>query len=195
MKIPNGKVLAHLGFRSKVVPGPWTDICAWVGFCTSSPQQGVNYHLKRQVGKNFAVGIVSWDIYRAHPLSIKKSNPSGQELCCWDFFMVGLLHLKPTAGCQISTLTFKNNCGGGGRISHEKFPTAKCLQMRTWGLNKRYFRAFNWLKCLCGFLYLKPTTGCQLSTLIFDILLLKGEGLYKYLMKNSKRQSSCPLGD
>jgi hypothetical protein len=38
----DGKVLAHLGFQSKVFPGPLTD---WVGFCTSSPQQGVKYQL------------------------------------------------------------------------------------------------------------------------------------------------------
>jgi hypothetical protein len=32
--------------------------------------------------------------------------------------------------------------------------------------NKGNFRAFNWLKCLCGFLHLKPTAGCQISTLM-----------------------------
>jgi hypothetical protein len=32
------------------------------------------------------------------------------------------MHLKPTAGCQISTLIFENNCGGGSlEISHEKY--------------------------------------------------------------------------
>jgi hypothetical protein len=35
--IKDGKVLAHLGYRSKVFPGPLTDLSAWVGFCTSSP--------------------------------------------------------------------------------------------------------------------------------------------------------------
>jgi hypothetical protein len=43
--IPNGKVLAHLGFESKVLSGPLTDLNAWVGFCSSSPQQGVKYQL------------------------------------------------------------------------------------------------------------------------------------------------------
>ena len=41
-KIPNGKVLVHLGFKSNVLPGPLTDLSACshcVGFCTSSPQQ------------------------------------------------------------------------------------------------------------------------------------------------------------
>ena len=41
--INDGKVLAHLGFKSKVLPGPFIDLSAWMGFCTSSPQQGVKY--------------------------------------------------------------------------------------------------------------------------------------------------------
>jgi hypothetical protein len=41
----DGKVLAHLGFKSKVFPGPLTDISLWVGICTSSPQQGVKYQI------------------------------------------------------------------------------------------------------------------------------------------------------
>jgi hypothetical protein len=41
--IKDGKVLDHLGCQSKVLPGPFTDLSAWVGFCTSSPQQGVKY--------------------------------------------------------------------------------------------------------------------------------------------------------
>jgi hypothetical protein len=36
--IKDGKVLDHLGLKSKVLPGPLTDLSAWVGFCTSSPQ-------------------------------------------------------------------------------------------------------------------------------------------------------------
>jgi hypothetical protein len=43
--IKDGKVLPDLGFQSKVFPGPLADFCAWVGFCTSSPQQGVKYQL------------------------------------------------------------------------------------------------------------------------------------------------------
>jgi hypothetical protein len=41
--IKDGKVLAQLGFKSKVLLGSLTDLNAWVGFCTSSPQQGVKY--------------------------------------------------------------------------------------------------------------------------------------------------------
>jgi hypothetical protein len=36
--IKDGKVLAHLGFMSKVFHGILTDASAWVDFCTSSPQ-------------------------------------------------------------------------------------------------------------------------------------------------------------
>jgi hypothetical protein len=43
--IKDGKVLAHLRFKSKVLPGPLTDLSACVGFCTSSPQLGVKYQL------------------------------------------------------------------------------------------------------------------------------------------------------
>jgi hypothetical protein len=43
--IKDGKVLDHLGFQSKIFPGPLIDLSAWVGFCTSSPQQDVKYQL------------------------------------------------------------------------------------------------------------------------------------------------------
>jgi hypothetical protein len=43
--IKDGKVLDHLGLRSKILAGPFTDLSVWVGFCTSSPQQGVKYQL------------------------------------------------------------------------------------------------------------------------------------------------------
>jgi hypothetical protein len=39
------KFLTTFELKSKVLPGPLTDISAWVGFCTSSPQQGVKYQL------------------------------------------------------------------------------------------------------------------------------------------------------
>jgi hypothetical protein len=44
----------------------------------------------------------------------------------------------------------------------------------------------NWLKCLGGFLHLKPTVGCQISTLIFEKKIMEGD-LYKYPMKNILR--------
>jgi hypothetical protein len=57
-------------------------------------------------------------------------------------------------------------------------------------------RTFNWLKCLGGFLHLKPTAGCQISTLIFEKKIMEG-GLYKYPMKNilwtAKFLTTCGL--
>jgi hypothetical protein len=47
-------------------------------------------------------------------------------------------------------------------------------------------RLFNWLKCLGGIMHLKPTAGCQISTLIFEKILWRGN-LYKYPMKNISR--------
>ena len=43
--INDGKVLAHLGLQSKILPGSLTDLNACVGFRTSSPQQGVNIYV------------------------------------------------------------------------------------------------------------------------------------------------------
>ena len=43
--INDGKVVDHLWFMLKVLPGPLTDLSAWVGFCTSSPQLGVKCQL------------------------------------------------------------------------------------------------------------------------------------------------------
>jgi hypothetical protein len=43
--IKDGKVLAHLGFQSKILARSLTELNAWVGFRTSSPQQGVKYQL------------------------------------------------------------------------------------------------------------------------------------------------------
>ena len=61
-----------------------------------------------------------------------------------------------------------------------------------WSSVKGIARVFNWLKCLGGIMHLKPTTGCQISTLIFENKLWRGV-LYEYPMKNiSRTQSSCP---
>ena len=63
--IKDGKVLDHLGFQSKVFPGPLTDLSAW------------------------------------------------------------FLHLKPTAGCQISTLIFNFFLWRGGLY---KYPMKKYIK-------------------------------------------------------------------
>ena len=62
----DGKVLSHLGFKSKVLPRPLTDLSAWVDFCTSSPQQGVKYqlwYLKKKWGREVSLNI-PWKIYQ-----------------------------------------------------------------------------------------------------------------------------------
>ena len=41
-------------------------------------------------------------------------------------------------------------------------------------------RVFNWLKCLGGRMHLKPTVGCQISTLIFYFFLWRGSLLISY---------------
>jgi hypothetical protein len=50
--------------------------------------------------------------------------------------------------------------------------TAKFLP--TWISVKGIVWAFTSLKCLGGCLHLKPTVGCQISTLIFEFFLWRG---------------------
>jgi len=46
MKIAKGQQSSFpLGAFFKVLPGHSTDLSGWVGFCTSSPQQGVQYQI------------------------------------------------------------------------------------------------------------------------------------------------------
>jgi hypothetical protein len=63
--IKDGKVLTHLGNQSKVLVGSLTDWSAWVGFCTSSPQSGVNYqfwYLNFLLWRGVYINI-PWKIY------------------------------------------------------------------------------------------------------------------------------------
>ena len=73
-----------------------------------------------------------------------------------------------------------------------KYPMKNILKtakfLTTWGLSQRYCRVFNLFKCLDGFLHLKPTVGCQISTLIFEKKIMEGV-LYKYPMKNILRRA------
>jgi hypothetical protein len=93
--------------KSKLLLGPLTDLSAWVWLCTSSPQQGVKYHL--------------WylELGRPYTYALKKcrrtesSFPLGVEIKSiarvfkWFMCLGGIMHLKPTVGCQISTLIFE----------------------------------------------------------------------------------------
>ena len=43
-------------------------------------------------------------------------------------------------------------------------------------------------------MHLKPTAGCQISSLIFEKKVVEERCLYKYLIKiYQRRQSSCPI--
>ena len=103
--IKDGKVFAHLGFKSKVVSGPLTDVRAWVGFCTSSPQQGVKYqlcYLNFFCGRRVSINI-PWTIYQERqsscPLrfSVKGTALAFNRMKCLGDF----LHLKPTVKYQL----------------------------------------------------------------------------------------------
>jgi hypothetical protein len=98
-----------------------------VGFCTSSPQQGVKYQLWYLIlfyGGGVSINI-PWKIFQGRqsswPLgvSVKGIARAFNRLKC----LCGFLHLKPTIGCQISTLIFEEKNYGGGSlwISHEKY--------------------------------------------------------------------------
>ena len=86
------------------------------------------------------------------------------------------MHLKPTAGCQISTLIF-GFVGEPYTYSMKNYRrTESSLPLGV------YFEgivgAFNSRKCLGGIMHLKPTAGCQISILIFEKILWRGWSLY-----------------
>ena len=97
------------------------------------------------------------------------------------------MHLKPTAGCQISILIFEKQLWKGGlykypiKIYEERqssFPTFICI--------KGIARVFNWLMCLGGIMKLKAHS--RVSNINFDIWkkIVEG-GLYEYPIKNISR--------
>jgi accessory gene regulator protein AgrB len=129
---------------------------------------------------------IPWKIYQER----QSSCPPGvwikdiARFINWLKCLCGIMHLKPTAGCQISTLIF-----GFGRTVSMHIPW-KIYQGRQsscpLGVKiKGIARVFNWLKCLGGIMHLKPTAGCQISTLLFENKLWRG--LYKYPMTNISR--------
>ena len=79
------------------------------------------------------------------------------------------MHLTPTAGFQNINFDIWKKIVEGGLY---KYPiqnisrTAKFLPL--FGQVKGIARVFNWLKCIGGIMHLKPTAGCQISTLIFE---------------------------
>ena len=117
--IPNDKVLAHFGIRSKVLPRGLTDIGAWVGFYTASPQQGVNYQLWYLIFFGSRRGSINipWTIpngkIHAH-LEIKSNVLPGPliVLCVW----AGFCTSRSQQGVKYQLWYLKKNCGRGGSI-------------------------------------------------------------------------------
>jgi hypothetical protein len=88
-----------LGFQSKVFAGPLTDLCAWVGFCTSSPQHGVKYQL--------------WYL---------KTNcggaKSGEELCRpWYIFHGIFIEFPPNPNIKVIYQDSSRHCSGEAKGS------------------------------------------------------------------------------
>jgi len=78
----------------------------------------------------------------------------------------GILHLKSTVGCQMSTsILGLDSIHISCKISNEKVLAhlIKCL-------NERYIAlTFKWLKCVGGIVHLKSTAGGQISTSILVV--------------------------
>ena len=106
----------------------------------------------------------------------------------------GIMHLKPTAGCQISTLIFENKWWRLFSINiPRKIYQGRQSSCPLWTYIKDIARVFNRMKCLGGIMHLKPTAGCQISTLIFENKLGRGDSINIPWKIYQGRQSSCPL--
>jgi hypothetical protein len=190
--IKDSTVLAHLGFQSTVLSGPLTDWRAWVGFCTLSPQQSIEYQLWYLIVfvegvfyeypmKNIlrtAKFLPSWGFNQRHCLGLyltevpgwvsapqAHSRVSNINLDIWIFFCAGGLYEYPM-----------NNI----------LRTAKFLP--TWGINQRYCPGFKptevpgWVSA--------PQVHSRVSNINFDIwIIFSGGGLYKYPMENVLRRA------
>ena len=144
MKIPNGKVLAHLRFKWKILPEPLTDLRARMVFCTSSPQQGFKYHdiWKIICGKGVCVCSmhIPWQILSSKDLAhlgFKSKGLRGSltNLNAWFGFCTS--STQQGVKYQLWYLKcFFVEREWSVQISHEKSPTEKFLS--TWGLGQRF---------------------------------------------------------
>ena len=137
-----------------------------------------------------------WQIYQGRqsscPLwpSVKGIARAFNWLKC----LGGIMLLKPTARCQISTLIFENKLWRGVSINIPwKIYQERQSSSPLWISMKGIAQVFNWPKCLCGIMRLKPTAGCQISTLIFEKQLWSGVSINIPWKIYQERQSSCPL--
>ena len=115
--------LSHMGFTLKVFPEPLTDLNAWMGLCTSSPQQGATYqHWYLDYFGGVDPMHISWDIAkgRQNSFSLGVYVKGIDRAFDWHKCLGGILHLKSTAGSLISTLIFWFFSWGTLKISHEK---------------------------------------------------------------------------
>jgi hypothetical protein len=134
----DGKVLSHLEFNSKVLPLPFSDLSIWVGW-DSVPQVhsrvsnidfwyldfGGSYKYPMKNCQRTAKFFPTWGL-------IQRYCPGFIWIQC----LGGILHLQPTAGCQICTLIFEFWVGPN------KYPMNNCQRTEkfipSWGLNQRY---------------------------------------------------------
>jgi hypothetical protein len=140
---------------SKVLPVPLTELIAWVGFCTSRPQQGVKYQL--------------WylDFFGGHPIynpwKIDKGWQSSSHL------RLKSKVLPVPLNELIAWVAFcTSNPQQGVKYQLWSWYLAPCCGMEV----QKPTQALKSVKGTSNtfdlkFLYLKPTAGCQISTLIF----------------------------
>ena len=174
-----GKVLENLGIQSKVFAGSLTDWSALVSFCTSSPQQSVEYQLWYLI---FLVGGV-YEYPMKNILRTQSSWPLGVSIkgivrvFNWLKCLGGFLQ-KPQAHSRLSNINFDIwifSCGGGSLlISDEKIIKDGKVHTHLGNQSKVLVGPFSYLKYLDGFQHLKPTAGCQISTLIFEFSFVDG---------------------
>ena len=115
--ITKGKVLAHVGFSSKVSTMPSTDLTAWVGFSNSSPQQSIKWQHR----------------YRRGSINISCRIPNGNILAHW-WFKSKVLPRPLSVWCDSAPYTHSrvsrnklNIWEWAPLISRVKFPAAQCL--------------------------------------------------------------------
>jgi hypothetical protein len=105
-----------------------------------------------------------------------------------------MMHLKPIVGCHISTLIFEKKIVERGvsiNITWKIYqgPSSSC-PLGVWF--KGIALVFNWLKCLGRIMHLKPTSECQISTLIYGFW--RGDLIHIPYKITEGRQRSLPLG-
>jgi hypothetical protein len=124
-KIPDCKVLTHLGFKSNVLPIPLTDLSAWVGFCTSSPQQGLKCQLRSNKigGGGGFINIpctISDGKVLAHLRFKSKVLPRHlTDLSAW----VGLYTASPQQGVKFQLINISCKTPNGKVLVHFGFRT------------------------------------------------------------------------